>query len=579
MELVLKEWTASKFSIFEHRLFGYTQGLLRKIFLYFLVHISRIFNFLYGLFTIHEVVTNVRDKLDPLVTSFLDDEYELNVRRKHGDTLIHTAVRQEHLDWLIELLLSGGDLEVPDVDGNSPLHTATQLNNIDLVNALVSFNADVNVKNKNGETPRHLAAKQGEQAADVIRALHHVGAKRCDVIMADCKDGCSHDGQFNGSDLVSPCNISDDMYHVYDPFLESTIESLKRRAKNTPLSKGQSRHAETVLCLDGGGIRALVMILILEAIERASDRRIVDSFDWIAGTSAGSVLGSALVHGYSLLGCRRVFFDFKDELFHGQPPFDGERFFGLSRRLTHGKDLKMKELKYKKPKLLIATTLANRSPPSLHFFRNFDPPVTSSTRIVSQAGNFTNAPLADPTDEMVCKCIRASCSAPTYFTPFENFLDGGIFCNNPTNDAITEIVEYNMSLELKGETPPPLGAVISVGSGSGPIRAVEDISFVYPKSISDIFRALQKLTAAANVGDVIVQTQMTDSRFRPVDRSRAWCHSMGTAFFRLSPVLSRDYELSMIDNREIVKMLWETQVYLYQNKDKFDTIGLLLNNI
>lgn len=52
-------------------------------------------------------------------------------------------------------------------------------------------------------------------------------------------------------------------------------------------------------------------------------------------------------------------------------------------------------------------------------------------------------------EEPAWKCIRASCSAPTYFTPFQHYLDGGLLCNNPTNDALTEIIEYNMSLKLK----------------------------------------------------------------------------------------------------------------------------------
>lgn len=84
---------------------------------------------------------------------------------------------------------------------------------------------------------------------------------------------------------------------VYDPFLEMTISSLREQADKNPPKKGEARRAETVLCLDGGGIRGLVLVLILEAIERASDKRIVDSFDWIVGTSAGAVLAASLLHG------------------------------------------------------------------------------------------------------------------------------------------------------------------------------------------------------------------------------------------------------------------------------------------
>jgi patatin-like phospholipase/acyl hydrolase len=52
-----------------------------------------------------------------------------------------------------------------------------------------------------------------------------------------------------------------------------------------------------VLCLDGGGIRGLVLIQMLQAIEIAVGRPIRECFDWIAGTSTGGILALAIVHG------------------------------------------------------------------------------------------------------------------------------------------------------------------------------------------------------------------------------------------------------------------------------------------
>jgi len=53
---------------------------------------------------------------------------------------------------------------------------------------------------------------------------------------------------------------------------------------------------DRVLCLDGGGIKGLVLIEMLAAIERISGKRIVDLFDWIIGTSTGGILALALVY-------------------------------------------------------------------------------------------------------------------------------------------------------------------------------------------------------------------------------------------------------------------------------------------
>ncbi|PIK40141.1 putative 85 kDa calcium-independent phospholipase A2-like [Apostichopus japonicus] len=299
MELNLQQKTGEIVAVLEQRFVIFWKNLLFQFFLQCLAKISRVFNFLYGCFNLYEDAggRSVRDRLDPKLSAVLDDEYELNARRRHGETLVHDAVRNERLDCLIELLLSGADLEISDDEGNAPLHTAVQLNNPHLVYALIAFNAYVNVKNHSGQTPRHIAAQHEEKGADILCALHSMGAERCNDNMTDCKDGCRCQGYYDGLPQESQFDISDELEKVYDPFLEMTISSLREQAEKNPPKKGEARRAETVLCLDGGGIRGLVLVLILEAIERASDKRIVDSFDWIVGTSAGAVLAASLLHG------------------------------------------------------------------------------------------------------------------------------------------------------------------------------------------------------------------------------------------------------------------------------------------
>lgn len=54
---------------------------------------------------------------------------------------------------------------------------------------------------------------------------------------------------------------------------------------------------DRLLSLDGGGIRGLVLIQLLLAIEKAAGRPIREIFDWIAGTSTGGILALAIVHG------------------------------------------------------------------------------------------------------------------------------------------------------------------------------------------------------------------------------------------------------------------------------------------
>lgn len=51
-----------------------------------------------------------------------------------------------------------------------------------------------------------------------------------------------------------------------------------------------------LLCLDGGGVKGLIIIQLLIAIEKASGVAIKDLFDWVAGTSTGGILALAVLH-------------------------------------------------------------------------------------------------------------------------------------------------------------------------------------------------------------------------------------------------------------------------------------------
>lgn len=57
---------------------------------------------------------------------------------------------------------------------------------------------------------------------------------------------------------------------------------------------------DRLLCLDGGGIKGLVLIQMLIALEKEAGRPIRELFDWVAGTSTGGILALAIIHGESV---------------------------------------------------------------------------------------------------------------------------------------------------------------------------------------------------------------------------------------------------------------------------------------
>ena len=77
-----------------------------------------------------------------------------------------------------------------------------------------------------------------------------------------------------------------------------TVDSGKTAQGSHDESIFKSLHGkETVLTLDGGGIRGLILIQLLLALEEFTKQPIVKLFDWIGGTSTGGILALAVAHG------------------------------------------------------------------------------------------------------------------------------------------------------------------------------------------------------------------------------------------------------------------------------------------
>src|SRR4030042_4223002 len=78
-----------------------------------------------------------------------------------------------------------------------------------------------------------------------------------------------------------------------------------------------------ILGLDGGGIRGIITLEILARIEgllreksgRGDDFRLADYFDFIAGTSTGAIIGTALSLGMTVTDIRSFYLDTGRQMF------------------------------------------------------------------------------------------------------------------------------------------------------------------------------------------------------------------------------------------------------------------------
>lgn len=212
-----------------------------------------------------------------------------------------------------------------------------------------------------------------------------------------------------------------------------------------------------ILSLSGGGFLGLYTASVLAEIEQRTGRPLADSFDMIAGTSVGGIIGLGLSAGCSADEIKQSFLNDGDKIFSSRRPASsflstGARFLsGLPRsrydpaplrsvieRIV-GTDARMSDLR--RPTIIPAVNLTKGGPKVFktgHHPRFF---IDWQLKVVDVA--------------------LATSAAPTYFPIHqigtELFADGGMFANSPDLIALHEAETF---LDVKREDV----RVLSVGT-------------------------------------------------------------------------------------------------------------------
>ncbi|XP_046439390.1 85/88 kDa calcium-independent phospholipase A2-like isoform X1 [Daphnia pulex] len=482
----------------------------------------------------------------------------IDARNFSGHTALHVMVQRDRFECVVALLSCGADPNLVDSTGNSPLHLASSSASLLIVQALIAFGSNVNMLNDQGESPRHLVAgMRSNTAPQLLYCVHAVGAKRCSQKMPKCGDGCSptgkDDGQSSGVDQIPRTR------YLFDAMLHQVCQHSASANQGSKSSIGGR-----ILCLDGGGIRGLILIQMLEALETILGGPVIKHFDWISGTSTGGILALALCCGKSIYECKSMYFRFKDQVFIGKRPYNADHLEGFLR--TEFGDRTMADITG--PKLMVTAVIADTIPADLHIFRNYTSP--QDLLSIPEVNKSKKAE-----DQMVWQAARASGAAPTYFRAFGSFLDGGLIANNPTLDVLTEIQEYNSVMNAlgAGSSVQPM-LVVSFGTGCKPTEQVNTIDVFRPESLID---AARLAWGASAFGKLLVE-QVTSTDRRVVDRARSWCSMIGCAYFRLSPCLEKDIALDETRNDQLIPMLWETKAFIHSHSADFKRIAQLLKN-
>uniref|UniRef100_A0A671W7Q1 phospholipase A2 n=1 Tax=Sparus aurata TaxID=8175 RepID=A0A671W7Q1_SPAAU len=477
----------------------------------------------------------------------------VNYLSKTGESPLHILTKKGRFEAAMVLLTHGANANLKGQDGNTALHLAMKMDHMDLIKALIVFGADVEIHNDLGETPGLIAARtsKGPNRKILLDMLCNVGVQRCLPPSPGSPPPISKPGGI-GNATRRPSSLPPLC------FLET--------AKPSPLLCRMDR----LLCLDGGGIKGLVLIQMLIALEREAGRPTRELFDWVAGTSTGGILALAIIHGKSMEYLRCLYFRMKEQVFRGSRPYESAPLEDFLKK-EFGENTKMADVRY--PRVMVTSVLADRHPGELHIFRNYDLP--SVHREPPYATTATFKPLTIPQEQLVWRAARSSGAAPTYFRPMGRFLDGGLLANNPTLDAMSEIHQYNKALKGHGNQTKKLGIVVSLGTGKPPQVVVSSVDVFRPSNPLELAKSI---VSAKELGKMLVDC-CTDSDGCAVDRARAWCEMIDTIYHRLSPQLSQEVLLDEVSDSVLVDMMWETQMYLFQKRETLQSLAKqLLDN-
>lgn len=164
-----------------------------------------------------------------------------------------------------------------------------------------------------------------------------------------------------------------------------------------PIGRGR------LLCLDGGGIRGLVLVQMLLEIEQLSQTPINYLFDWVAGTSTGGILALGIGIGKTMKQCMCLYLRMKDSAFVGSRPYSSDPLETVLKE-NLGEYTVMSEIKH--PKIMVTAVMADRKPVDLHLFRNYK----TASDILGITTPTTNRriPPPAPENQLIWRAARAT---------------------------------------------------------------------------------------------------------------------------------------------------------------------------
>ena len=236
-----------------------------------------------------------------------------------------------------------------------------------------------------------------------------------------------------------------------------------------------------ILTLDGGGMRGMLTIQLLKALEETAGIPCYDLFDMVAGTSTGGIIAGLILYGRTAPQIEELYTQLVTQVFDHKllgnryinpPAFSKDKYRTLLQKEVHDVNLEQ-ACALKNLDLMI--TSHDLSAAEETFFSCFLQPDGK------YYGTYKGV--------LLRAVMEATMSAPTYFNPLERFVDGGSTTyNNPALAAYMEAVSYSRADKREALSDYQLNSICLFSFGTGISRQfLKPMEAMHPHGIDIVF--------------------------------------------------------------------------------------------
>lgn len=225
---------------------------------------------------------------------------------------------------------------------------------------------------------------------------------------------------------------------------------------------------KVILSIDGGGMRGILTIQLLKKLEAIAGSPCYEWCDMVAGTSTGAIIASLMLKKKNTKQIEELYMELVSKVFT-------KRNFFSDRYINPPKFDKVNYKKYLKD-IMNDSTLEDACKEV-----NLDCLLTAKDMAAGEETFFTcfknkeGSYIGTYKDVLLRAVVEATMSAPTYFSPFDRFVDGGTTTyNNPTLVAVLEALDYTGKERYQSDKL----TVFSFGTGT-------TLRFINPDDIKD----------------------------------------------------------------------------------------------